>query len=604
MALIMVFTFLAMILFGGIAVDVMRFETRRVALQQTLDRAALAAASLTQTRTPQQIAGEWFAKSGLSTEDLAMVDFTDPTVTTFADAGQRRITMTARVRSNNFFMGIYSDNDYLEGPARTSAAQGVSQIEVMLVLDITGSMTERLADGRRKIDGLREAAGEFVRIVKENDRRDGVSIGVVPYHAQVNVPEAVRRQFTTLNRATWNGVPDAGVPNINCLEIPENTFDQTALSQTLPIRMAAVADMNSATATTTDFRQPNGFRPQTGPIQRPCTTLASAPTANQLLLPTKDPVPVRARIAGLVADGNTNIATGMRWATALLDQAARPIYTAVGDATVQGRPANNDSLETRKIIVLMTDGEHFTNSHILDNYKSGPSPIWRGTDGRYAMRFWPGGFDLNDNARPVNCSGWTIPATDNREYFVPHLKRNTVAQRVNVTEPEGQGTGAAIAGACDPRAWVTAPTWPLLNSSGNPVLDSSGSPVMVTATRLDWSEVWQDVRVSYVARQFYMRSNVDGTGNYDTIMNLMRRTYLGSNSNMDRLLQLNCTAARAAGIEVYGIAFAAPARGRGQINGCASEPKGTYYYDAANNAALLAAFREIAVDISDLRLTQ
>jgi hypothetical protein len=127
---------------------------------------------------------------------------------------------------------------------------------------------------------------------------------------------------------------------------------------------------------------------------------------------------------------------------------------------------------------------------------------------------------------------------------------------------------------------------------------------MITATRLDWSEVWQDVRVSYVARQFYMRSNVDGTGNYNEIMNLMRQTYLASNSNMDRLLQLNCTAARAAGIEVYGIAFAAPARGRGQINGCASEPKGTYYYDAANNAALLAAFREIAVDISDLRLTQ
>ncbi|TAG21449.1 MAG: hypothetical protein EAZ40_08960, partial [Rhodobacterales bacterium] len=46
MAIIMIFTFLAMIIFGGIAVDVMRFETRRVAMQQTLDRAALAAAGL------------------------------------------------------------------------------------------------------------------------------------------------------------------------------------------------------------------------------------------------------------------------------------------------------------------------------------------------------------------------------------------------------------------------------------------------------------------------------------------------------------------------------------------------------------------------------
>lgn len=118
MAFFMIFMFLMMIMFGGIAVDVMRFETRRVAMQQTMDRAALAAASLTQTRSPTAIANDWFQKAGLG-EELVMVDFTDPTVTAFADAGLRRVTITSRVRSENFFMTILSDNEYLEGPTNT-----------------------------------------------------------------------------------------------------------------------------------------------------------------------------------------------------------------------------------------------------------------------------------------------------------------------------------------------------------------------------------------------------------------------------------------------------------------------------------------------------
>lgn len=40
---------------------------------------------------------------------------------------------------------------------------------------------------------------------------------------------------------------------------------------------------------------------------------------------------------------------------------------------------------TRKIIVVMTTGTHVSSKHIKDDYKSGPSPIWRGDDGRLAI---------------------------------------------------------------------------------------------------------------------------------------------------------------------------------------------------------------------------
>jgi hypothetical protein len=126
---------------------------------------------------------------------------------------------------------------------------------------------------------------------------------------------------------------------------------------------------------------------------------------------------------------------------------------------------------------------------------------------------------------------------------------------------------------------------------------------MITATRLDWSEVWRYLRVSWVVRQLYNRSGVTGATDFAAVQELISGTYR-TESQMNTLLQQNCAAARNAGIEIYGIAFAAPAVGQTQIQGCSSTPRETYYYNATSSAALLAAFREIAADIADLRLTQ
>lgn len=599
MAFFMLFLFLLMLMIGGIAIDVMRFETRRVAMQQTMDRAALAAASLTQTRTPSAIANDWFAKASLGT-GLDMVSFSAPVVTSTADAGLRRVKLSSSVRSENFFMTLLSDLEYLEGPTNTEAAQGVSDIEVLLVLDITGSMSQLAVAGetKTKIQALREAASQFVTIVKTNDTKNGVSIGMVPYASQVNIPANLRARFNVAKLSTWDGVANAGVPFINCIEIPASTYTSTALSTTTVMNMAAVADFTGVT-TTTDYRAvtsdpvssqfgasvcgttPNVV-PATGPDPR------NEATDNHVLLPTKDGAKVITAIGNLTANGNTSIAIGMRWGSALIDQSARPIYTALADTTVQGRPADNSSVKTRKIIILMTDGENVSANHIKDAYKTGLSPIYRGADGKFAIRFWSSSTEaLNKGTRPhadagVNyCSGWQLAS--NREYFIPHLKANKVKAKVG-NQAEGAGTGTETAGGCDPLAWKTTPSW---TGSG-------------TVTQLDWSEVWRYMRVEYLAEQLYARSNVNGTSN---VIGTFRQTYI-SVSNLNTYLSQNCTAAKNAGIEIYGIAFAAPANGQTQISNCSSDPKVNYYYDAKDNGKLTAAFNQIATDISELRLTQ
>ena len=57
--------FMLMCLAGGIAVDTMRYETHRVHVQGTLDRAILAAASLDQDLDPEEVVLDYFTKAGL-----------------------------------------------------------------------------------------------------------------------------------------------------------------------------------------------------------------------------------------------------------------------------------------------------------------------------------------------------------------------------------------------------------------------------------------------------------------------------------------------------------------------------------------------------------
>lgn len=635
-----VLLFVLMILFGGIAVDVMRYEWRRVTLQETMDRAMLAAANLVlpPDQTPQTVAQDWFDVAGLGNQ--LTVDYSAPVLEGESTNSSRRVVGTARVRSYNHFMQLM-DIPWFEGPVASGAQQGVSKIEVILVLDVTGSMGEA-SGGTTKIAALRTAARNFVNILKFNrdaggnytipkDPNNLISIGMVPYSSNVNIPTALRNQFAFSNLANWavSPVPAAGtgVPNINCFEFPVSTWSETEMSRTTSYPLAAVADTyrpgstpNPTVVTNTaggrvalSFRSPlNTGTGTTGSVPNMAgndvicnhgdnpSTGTNETTGNMVLLPTTVPSTVTNQIALLQPRGRTSIAVGMRWGTLLMDESARPIYSALrgGEAAMAGRPTANNDGETRKIIVLMTDGDHVASDHIRDAYKTGLSPIWRGADGNFAIRYTTGGSALTGGTRPFmptstnTCSGW--PMTANREFFVPHLKANSLAPRNRASDPEGVSSGGtAVTGACDPRAWL-AP-----DANGRPAWTGSGVP-----RQLDWSEVWRFVRVDWVVQQLYMRSGVQGTSSYNTVRDLFVAPYLQNDAYMDGLLNTNCTAAKTAGFEVFGIVLGnAGTVNEGPVQNCASPGTG-YYYRAYSGDELNSAFEQIAVLVSPLKLTQ
>lgn len=95
--------FVSMVMIGGLAVDVMRFEAVRTHLQNTLDRSTLAAASLTQQLDAEEVVYDYFEKAGLA-EYLTSVDVDE-------GLNYREVTADATAATNPFFLHMMGIED-------------------------------------------------------------------------------------------------------------------------------------------------------------------------------------------------------------------------------------------------------------------------------------------------------------------------------------------------------------------------------------------------------------------------------------------------------------------------------------------------------------
>lgn len=196
--------FFLMVAFGGMSVDMMRHENARTGLQQTLDRAILAAASMKQVRDPDIVVKDYFQKAGMI-DQLAAVDY-DKAV------DSREVTAAGTVPVQTYFMRLLDVNT-LNAGAAAKAEEGASNIEISLVLDISGSM--RFGD---QIGKLRVAAKSFFAQILTTDAKETTSINVVPYAGQVNVGPLL---FTKLGGVRTHA-------NSSCLEVPASAYDNAS----------------------------------------------------------------------------------------------------------------------------------------------------------------------------------------------------------------------------------------------------------------------------------------------------------------------------------------------------------------------------------------
>ena len=345
------FCFVMMLLLAGVSLDLMRFEERRTILQATIDRAALASADLQQTLDPKEVVKDYFRKAGLkppADEDIIVTEGT------FGES--RRVKISASEQMPTWFMKMVGIKE-LATPAASTAEESVGQVEISLILDISGSM------GRNsRLDNLKPAAKNFVDQIFDSAEPGKVSISIIPYSTQVSMDPELASYFNLTGEHTYS----------RCIEFDDSLGD---FSTTAVQFGSDVGDRQY---------QLNGhFDPFYR--SRPTRLLNCRDTANAEILPfSGDPDALKAKIDSLTDDGNTSIDIGMKWGAALLDPsmqgvvdgmiAAGSLPTEFGD-----RPYAYDDNQTLKIIVLMTDGQNTTEYRLEDDFASGNSPLYTNT---------------------------------------------------------------------------------------------------------------------------------------------------------------------------------------------------------------------------------
>lgn len=519
---------LIMLFAGGMAVDLMRYESERTRIQATADAAALAAASMRQTRDATEIVEDWFDRADLSHALTRVVPDT-------TSLNYRRVRVETRTTTRPYFMHMMGINE-LSAAGQGSAEERRTNVEISLVLDVSGSM-----DGTR-IQRLRSAAVEFVENTLADDTEERVSISLVPYNGQVDIGPNLITKYNVTQRHN----------NSYCVDLPPSVYGSESLSRTTPMPQHVHADMWNTSGT-------NGY--STGSMapeavtNRWCMNNAN----NRVRVLSNNVNDLRTQINNLTAIGATSIDAGLRWGAALIDPEAQSVVNELASQGVvntrfRGRPFEYDDPEALKVIVLMTDGEHFPNEYIADDYRTGNSVIYKHTDGNYSI--------------------YHASRTGTDKFWIPHK------------------------GAWRSHRWAGESC----NSQGRnctyTVPSGSGTP-------LTWTQVWNELRVNWVAYQLYVRA-IGGTLAQRMDQLRVREGVLRTAPTphdafgMDsRLLEL-CGHLKARNVAIFGIAFEAPARGTGLIRDCSSPGR---FFDV-NGLDISTAFRNIRAQISALRLTQ
>ncbi len=352
--------FVLMLMIGGMAVDLMRFETTRSKLQSTADRASLAAASLTQTLDSEAVVQDYFAKAGLS-EYLQGVDVQD----TF---NYRRVTAQVQAEVPTMFMQLMGI-EQLSSPANSTAEEQISDIEITLVLDVSGSMTN---GGSQKLANLKIAASDFIDTVLAEDVEEKISISIVPFNGQVFLGNTVAAQYTLTSQHTFN----------TCVDFAAADFTSRAVSPSSTLTRSDVIDPWGSSGTKS---KPNGVADQNY-----CTT-----DARNAVRPFLRDIPtLKAAINGLVSEGNTSIDVGMKWGLAMMDPGSQGVVAALSSggsvpAYFSNRPFPYLQDNAGKFMIVMSDGENTDQHQIKSPYKTGVSPIYRATNGSLVI-YHPG----------------------------------------------------------------------------------------------------------------------------------------------------------------------------------------------------------------------
>jgi Flp pilus assembly protein TadG len=317
------------------------------------------------------------------------------------------IDITATASMNTSFLKL-AGYDTLSVTVHSQSSIKENKLEVVLVLDNTGSMADR-AGASTKIDGLKTAATGLTNILfGSNDASEYVKVGVVPFTAAVNVgPQyasaawidgggkgALTREnldvplnkslfdlFNGLTNATWRGCVRQRPEPYDTSDMPP-TLDPSVLPDTLFTPYFAPSEPKGTLfwnnrwyyfwsggwrSSANNYLSDGSASGSWEDIQRSVAKYAGGSVANGMEGPnylcpvkpilrlTNQKQPVLDEIDGMSPYGNTVIPAGLMWGWHLISPNFWPFAAAD-----QIAPYTDE--DTIKAIVLVTDGDNNVSS--------------------------------------------------------------------------------------------------------------------------------------------------------------------------------------------------------------------------------------------------
>lgn len=497
------FIFILILMISGMAVDMVRHEHERVAIQNTLDTAILAAGSLESGANSEAemeaIVLDYVAKAGI---DPAMVSVT-PRI---EGSRSRSVTATANFQMDTMFMGMMGI-EYLQGGAGGRAEESQQLVEIVLVLDVSGSM------GRNgKIEALRPAAKDFVTEMINRLGEDFVSISVVPYNHQVHVDDELRARLNWENELRTVAAPllhPGAIQSYNT----HNSATRCARFRDADFRTTSLAD--GAVEGSAMFSGLSG-RNLTAYNQYPGWADWCSDSYSRVFLYQNNETALHGFIDTLQGQGWTSIDYGINWGVGILADDFQPIVQdmvddGLLDSRMGGKPLSFNDPDVKKVIVLMTDGMNTDHLDLGDDFKSGPSRIW----------------------------------------YSETLANGT----------EFNGFLVEMPGNSDTQRWYV-PGSPL-STSDDSYLSAASLPA--DAVQWDYHKVYDRFRPEDVADYFFRNDSVANTAHDNA------RVDTGSYNSADARVRTICGEARTAGVDIYTIAFQAPSSSQTLLQDCAAD---------------------------------
>ena len=253
----------------------------------------------------------------------------------------RTVTVTATVTIPTKFMSLFG-TDEIEISATSEATLSSRDVEVSLVLDVTGSMS-----GSRITD-LKAAANELVDIVVQDQQVPFYSkVALVPYSSAVNVgslADSVRGPYTAGATCVYPDEPDC--ETFRFRRQSDNNWTEFDISTCVTERTGAHAYTDEAPSTAPvgrHFPPPGSYNPCLTPQIMP---LSSNKTALQTA------------INALSTAGSTAGQIGVAWGWYMISPNFGYLFSGEGVPVNYGTV--NLGQEVLKVVVIMTDGEFNT----------------------------------------------------------------------------------------------------------------------------------------------------------------------------------------------------------------------------------------------------